>query len=191
MTDKFTTHYEQTPNWYLVNTYSGREKSVCKSIEQRIKSMEMSDKILEVILPTEEEIEYKNGERRKVTRKMYPGYLMIKMIMDEESWMAVRNITGVIGFISAEGNESRRYTVPVPLDDDEVERIMARMNSDTPRVRLGYSKGEVVRIKNGPFSDLMGSVTEVDEDRGKVRMYVSLFGRETPVEIDFLQLEKV
>ena len=177
--------------WYLVNTYSGREESVRKSIEQRVKTMDMGHKIFEVILPTEEEFEYKSGERRKVTRKMYPGYLMVKMVMEEATWFTVRNTPGVMGFISAEGETGSRHAKPIPLDDEEVERVMARMNSNVPRVRLGYNVGEVVRIKEGPFADFMGNVTEVDEERGKVRIQISLFGRETPVEIDFLQLEKV
>lgn len=180
----------EEPRWYLVHTPSGREDSVLRSLENRIETMDMKEKILKVILPTEEEIEYKSGERRKVVRKLYPGYLMVYMIMDDKSWYAVRNTPGITGFISAEDPFEKRPR-PVPLEDDEVQRIMDRINAGEPRIRIGYSKGESVRIKGGPFADFIGTVSEVDENRGKVRVQVSFFGRGTPVDLDFLQIERV
>ena len=175
--------------WYIVHTYSGQEDRVQKNLEQRISTMDVKDKILNVVVPTEEEVEIKEGERKTVQKKMYAGYLIVQMVMDEESWYVVRNTPGVTGFISAEDEREKRPK-PVPLEDAEVDRIMSRMTSDAPRVRVGYEAGESVRIKDGPFADFMGTVDEVLEDRGKVRVHVSFFGRETPVELDFLQIEK-
>ena len=175
--------------WYIVHTYSGQEDRVQKNLEQRINTMDVKDKILNVVVPTEEEVEIKEGERKTVQKKMYAGYLIVQMLMDEESWYVVRNTPGVTGFISAEDEREKRPK-PVPLEDAEVDRIMSRMTSDAPRVRVGYEQGESVRIKDGPFADFMGTVDEVLEDRGKIRVHVSFFGRETPVELDFLQIEK-
>ena len=151
--------------------------------------MDVKDKILNVVVPTEEEVEISEGERKTVQKKMYAGYLIVQMVMDEESWYVVRNTPGVTGFISAEDEREKRPK-PIPLEDSEVERIMSRMTSEAPRVRVGYESGESVRIKDGPFADFMGTVDEVLADRGKVRVHVSFFGRETPVELDFLQIEK-
>ncbi len=186
-----TTPTQESSNarWYFVHTYAGREESVLRNLEYRVKTMDMGAKIFEVLLPREEEIQYKEGERHKVMRKMYPGYLMVKMIMADDAWHVVRNTAGVTGFVSAEGGNQRRPT-PVPLSQKEVDDIKARINAAEPRVQLGYQPGETVRIKEGPFADFMGTVAEVDEDRGKVHVQVSFFGRETPVELDFLQLEK-
>ncbi len=175
--------------WYIVHTYSGQEDRVKKNLEQRIETMDVKDKIFEVVVPTEEEVEIREGERRTVQRKMYAGYLIVSMIMDDESWYVVRNTPGVTGFISAEDEREKRPK-PVPLEAAEVDRIMRRMTSEAPRVRIGFEKGDPVRIKDGPFADFMGTVDEVNEERGKVRVHVSFFGRETPVELDFLQLEK-
>ena len=176
--------------WYIVHTYSGQEDRVRKNLEQRIKTMDMNTKILEVVVPTEEEVEIKEGERKVVEKKMYAGYLLVRMLMDDESWYVVRNTPGVTGFISAE-DESEKRPKPVPLEDVEVDRIMRRMTSDeAPTVRIGYQRGDSVRIKDGPFADFMGTVDEVNEERGKVIVHVLFFGRETPVELDFLQLEK-
>lgn len=175
--------------WYIVHTYSGQEDRVKKNLEQRMETMDVKDKIFEVVVPTEEEVEIKEGERRTVQKKMYAGYLIVNMVMDDESWYVVRNTPGVTGFISAEDEREKRPK-PVPLEDSEVDRIMRRMVSEAPRVRIGYERGDAVRIKDGPFADFMGTVDEVNEERGKVRVHVSFFGRETPVELDFLQLEK-
>ena len=175
--------------WYIVHTYSGQEDRVQKNLEQRINTMDVKDKILKVVVPTEEEVEIKEGERKIVQKKMYAGYLIVQMMMDEESWYVVRNTPGVTGFISAE-DELEKRPKPVPLEDEEVDRIMRRMTSDAPRVRIGYEQGESVRIKDGPFADFIGTVDAVLEERGKIRVHVSFFGRETPVELDFLQIEK-
>jgi transcriptional antiterminator NusG len=175
--------------WYIVHTYSGQEDRVQKNLEQRIETMDMADKIFEVVVPTEEEVEIKEGERRTVEKKMYAGYLLVRMVMDDESWYVVRNTPGVTGFISAEDEREKRPK-PVPLEDVEVDRIMRRMKSEAPTVRIGFQKGDSVRIKDGPFMDFIGTVDEVNEERGKVSVHVSFFGRETPVELDFLQLEK-
>jgi transcriptional antiterminator NusG len=184
-----TTEKQTGSRWYIVHTYSGQEDRVRKNLEQRIETMDMKNKIFEVVVPTEEEVEIKEGERRTVEKKMYAGYILVHMVMDDESWYVVRNTPGVTGFISAEDEREKRPK-PVPLEDAEVDRIMRRMTSEAPRVRIGYEKGDTVRIKDGPFADFVGTVDEVNEERGKVRVHVSFFGRETPVELDFLQLEK-
>lgn len=175
--------------WYIVHTYSGHEDRVKKNLEQRIETMDVKDKIFEVVVPTEEAIEIKDGQRKAIQRKMYAGYLLVNMVMDDESWYVVRNTPGVTGFISAEDEREKRPK-PVPLEDAEVQRILSQMKSETPRVRIGFEVGDSVRIKDGPFADFMGIVDGVSEDRGKVRVLVSFFGRETPVELDFLQIEK-
>jgi len=175
--------------WYIVHTYSGHEDRVKKNLDQRIETMDVKDKIFEVIVPTEEAIEIKDGQRKAIQRKMYAGYLLVNMVMDDESWYVVRNTPGVTGFISAEDEREKRPK-PVPLEDAEVQRILSQMKSETPRVRIGFEVGDSVRIKDGPFADFMGIVDGVSEERGKVRVLVSFFGRETPVELDFLQIEK-
>jgi transcriptional antiterminator NusG len=180
---------ESAPRWYIVHAYSGQEERVKRNLELRIETMDVSDKIFEVVVPTEEEIEIKDGQRVPVPRKVFPGYIMVRMSMDDESWHVVRNTPGVTGFVSAE-DESEKRAKPVPLEDDEVKNILDQMESATPRVRVGFSKGQVVRITDGPFVDFMGSVDEVFADRAKVKVLVSFFGRETPVELDFLQVER-
>jgi len=177
-------------DWYIIHTYSGQEDRVKKNLELRIESMDVKDKIFQVVIPTEEEIEIKEGQRRSVHRKVFPGYILVQMVMDDDSWYVVRNTPGVTGFVSAEDERERRPK-PVPLEPREVEAIMNRMTQNTPRVRVGMTIGQMVRITSGPFADFMGSVDQVDEDKGKVRVLVSFFGRETPVELDFLQVEKV
>jgi transcriptional antiterminator NusG len=193
MTTRDTTSADSNPDtqerWYIIHTYSGHEDRVKKNLDQRIETMDVKDKILDVVVPTEEVIEIKDGERKSVQRKMYAGYLIVQMIMDDESWFVVRNTPGVTGFISAEDERERRPK-PVPLEDAEVARILNQMTADQPRVRIGFAKGDSVRIKDGPFADFMGTVDDVSEDQGKVRVLVSFFGRETPVELDFLQIEK-
>lgn len=193
MTTRGTTSADSNPDtqerWYIIHTYSGHEDRVKKNLDQRIETMDVKDKILDVVVPTEEVIEIKDGERKSVQRKMYAGYLIVQMIMDDESWFVVRNTPGVTGFISAEDERERRPK-PVPLEEAEVARILNQMTADQPRVRIGFAKGDSVRIKDGPFADFMGTVDDVSEDQGKVRVLVSFFGRETPVELDFLQIEK-
>ncbi len=170
--------------WYVVHCYSGHENKVKHNLEQRIESMGMKDKIFEVIVPTEEEVEIKDGKRRVVERRIFPGYILVNMIMTEESWYVVRNTPGVTGFVGM-GNK------PTPLRPEEVAQILKRMEVETPRVRVTFREGDRVRIIEGPFNDFRGTVAEVDMERGKVRVLVNFFGRETPVELDFLQVEKI
>lgn len=177
------------PRWYIVHAYSGQEERVKKNLEQRIATMDVKDKILQVVVPTEEEIEIKEGKRKSVPRKVFPGYILVQMIMDDESWHVVRETPGVTGFVSAE-DEYEKRPKPVPLEEREVEAILKQMQSEKPRVRVGFEKGQTVRITDGPFVDFMGVVDEVFPDRAKVRVLVSFFGRETPVELDFLQIER-
>jgi transcription termination/antitermination protein NusG len=170
--------------WYVVHCYSGYENKVCHAIEQRIETMGMRDKIFDVIVPTEEEIEVKDGKRRTVERRVFPGYILVQMKMDEDSWYVVRNTPGVTGFVGM-GND------PTPLRPEEVKQIMDRMSEEAPRVKVTFKVGQKVRIVDGPFNDFIGTVSAIDPDKSKVRVMVSFFGRETPVELDFLEVEKV
>jgi transcriptional antiterminator NusG len=175
--------------WYIVHTYSSQEDRVKKNLELRIETMDVKDRIFQVIVPTEDEVEIKDGRRKSVPRRVFPGYLIIQMKMDDESWYVVRNTPGVTGFVSAEDEHEGRPK-PVPLEEAEVQAIMNQMQSSKPRVRVGFEIGQTVRIKDGPFVDFMGAVDEVYPDRSKVKVLVSFFGRETPVELDFLQVER-
>ena len=175
--------------WYIVHTYSGQEQRVKKNLDLRVDTMDVGDKIFQVIVPTEEEIEMKGGQRKPVPKRVFPGYIIIQMKMDDEGWYVVRNTPGVTGFVSAE-DESEKRPKPVPLEQSEVDAILKQMESAQPRVRVGFEKGQTVRITDGPFVDFMGSVDEIYPDRTKVKVLVSFFGRETPVELDFLQVEK-
>ena len=187
MTEQVTT--ETGSEWYIVHTYSGQEDRVKRNLEMRIESMDVKDKIFQVVIPTEDEIEVKEGQRKTVQRKIFPGYILVQMTMDDQSWYVVRNTPGVTGFVSAEDERERRPK-PVPLEAREVEQIMNRMYSPEPKVKVGLVPGEMVRITSGPFAEFMGAIDVVDEDKGKIRVLVSFFGRETPVELDFLQVEK-
>ena len=169
--------------WYVVHCYSGQENKVRHAIEQRIETMGMQDKIFDVVVPTEEEIEVRDGKRRKIERRVFPGYILVQMIMDEDSWYVVRNTPGVTGFVGM-GNE------PTPLRPEEIAQIMRRMEAEAPKLKVTFKPGQRVRIIDGPFNDFMGTVSEIDMERAKVRVLVSFFGRETPVELDFLQVEK-
>jgi transcriptional antiterminator NusG len=171
--------------WYVVHSYSGYENKVKKNLEQRIETMDMQDKIFEVVVPTEEEVELRDGQRHTTERRIYPGYILVHMIMTDESWYVVRNTPDVTGFVSGEGSK------PTPLSDEEVERIMKRMQAEAPKIKVSFRTGEKVRIIEGPFEDFMGTVDEINTEKGKVRVLVSFFGRETPIELDFLQVEKV
>jgi transcriptional antiterminator NusG len=157
-------------------------------LDQRVKHMDMGGKIFEVVIPTEEEIEIREGQRRTVSRKLFPGYVLVQMIMDDDSWYVVRNTPGVTGFAgnTSETDRSR----PMPLGDEEVARILRQMHAAAPRINVGFKVGEAVRVTDGPFVDFVGQVDEINLDKGKVRVMVSMFGRETPVELDFLQVEK-
>ena len=175
---------------YIIHTYSGQEDRVKKNLEQRIASMDVGDRILQVVIPTEEEIEIKDGRRRSVRKKVFPGYIMVQMSMDDDSWHIVRNTPGVTGFVSSEDEKELRPK-PVPLEQREVDNILKQIESEAPKVRIGFAAGQSVRINDGPFADFIGIVDQVMSDRGKVRILVSFFGRETPVELDFLQVEKL
>ncbi len=170
--------------WYVIHCYSGQENKVCHSIEQRIETMNMQDRIFDVVVPTEEEIEVKEGKRRTVERRVFPGYILVQMRLDEDSWYVVRNTPGVTGFVGM-GND------PTPLRKEEVAQIMRRMESESPKVKVTYKLGQKVRIIDGPFNEFIGTVGEIDMEKAKVRVMVSFFGRETPVELDFLQVEKI
>ncbi len=169
--------------WYVIHCYSGAEHKVKRNLEQRIESMGMRDKIFEVIIPTEEEIEIKDGKRRVVERRIFPGYLLVNMIMDEDAWAVVRHTPGVLGFVGT-GDK------PTPLRPEEVAQILKRMEAETPRLKVTFKPGERVRIIDGPFRDFHGVVDEIDMQRAKVRVLVNFFGRETPIELDFLQVER-
>jgi len=169
--------------WYVVHCYSGYENKVRHNLEQRIETMGMKDKIFDVVIPTQEEIEVKDGKRRTVERHVFPGYVLVNMIMTEESWYVVRNTPGVTGFVGM-GNQ------PTPLRPEEVAQILKRMEAEAPHVKVTFKVGERVRIVDGPFNDFRGTVAEIDQERNKVRVMVNFFGRETPVELDFLQVEK-
>jgi transcriptional antiterminator NusG len=171
-------------SWYVIHTYSGYEERVKKNLEQRIKYMDSGDEISQVIIPTEVEIEVKNGQRRSVDRKILPGYILVQMKMSDQSWSIVRNTPGVTGFV---GSGSK----PTPLEEEEVGQILKQMEAEAPRVRVGFRKGQSVRVTNGPFIDFVGVVDDISLDKGKVKVLLSLFGRETPVELDFLQVEKL
>jgi len=170
--------------WYVVHCYSGYENKVKKGLEQRINSMGMQNLIFRAVVPTEEEIDVREGKRKVIPRRVFPGYILVEMIMTEESWYVVRNTPGVTGFVSS-GDK------PAPLRDDEVAKILKRMETDQPKVRVTYRPGQVVHIIDGPFTDFRGTVDEVNMEKGKVRVLVSMFGRETPLELDLLQVEKV
>ena len=188
-TDSTETAQDVQRRWYIIHTYSGQEDRVKKNIELRIETMDIRDKIFQVVVPTEEEIEIKEGRRKPVTKRVFPGYIIVQMTMDDESWHVVRNTPGVTGFVSAEDEKEGRPK-PVPLEEAEVQSILNHMESAEPRVRAGFDKGQVVRITDGPFADFMGAVDEVYPERSKARVLVSFFGRDTPVELDFLQIEK-
>jgi len=171
------------PEWFVVHSYSGMENKVKKNIEHRAESMGMTDRILEIVVPTETEIEIRNGSRREVERKVFPGYILVRMIMDEDSWYVVRNSPGVTGFVGI-GNK------PTPLSSEEIDKIMQRIESDAPKLKVSFQPGETVRILSGPFAEFNGVVEEIDAEKGKAKVLVSFFNRATPVEVDFLQLER-
>ncbi len=170
--------------WYVIHTYSGYEDRVKRNLEQRIKSMDAAGDISEVVIPTEDEIEVRSGQRQTITKKILPGYVLVHMQMSDQSWNIVRNTAGVTGFV---GSGSK----PVPLVQNEVDRILKQMTSEAPKVKVGFRKGQSVRVTDGPFTDFVGLVDEIVPEKGKVKVLLSLFGRETPVELDFLQVEKL
>lgn len=174
-------------NWYVVHTYSGYENKVKTNLEKRIESMEMQDKIFRVLVPMEEETELKDGKKKTVMRKVFPGYVLVEMAMTDDSWYVVRNTPGVTGFVGSSGAGSK----PTPLLPDEVQVILASMGVDESRIIVDYEVGESVRVKEGPFANTIGLIEEVDAKNGKLKLLVNMFGRETPVELEFFQVEKI
>ncbi len=170
--------------WYFIHCYSGREHKVKHKLDRRVESLGMEDKIFQVVVPTEDEMELRQGERRTVERRIFPGYLLVQMILDDESWYVVRDTPGVIGFVGM-GDK------PTPLRPSEVSGIMERMEAEAPKIKVSFKPGEKVRIVDGPFDGFIGVVDSIDMDRATVHVMVSFFGRETPVELDFLQVEKI
>jgi len=179
-------HIEATvegPAWYVIHCYSGYENKVRHNLEQRIETMGMKDMIFDVLIPMQEEVEVKDGKRRTVERHIFPGYVLVNLALSEESWYVVRNTPGVTGFVGMGNN-------PTPLRKEEFDAIVKRTEAESPTVKVTFKVGERVRIVDGPFNDFRGTVAEIDMERTKVRVMVSFFGRETPVELDFLQVEK-
>jgi len=174
----------QKREWFVIHTYSGYEQKVKTNLEHRIKTMDMTGKIFQVVIPVEDEVEVRDGQRRTVQRKVFPGYVLVEMQMDDDSWNVVRNTPGVTGFVGSANK-------PIPLMEHEVNAILKQMEAETPRVRIAFQRGQSVRIIDGPFAEFIGVVDEINQERGKVRVLVSFFGRETPVELDFLQVEKL
>lgn len=174
----------QGRRWYVLHTYSGYEENVEKNLRQRIDSMDMEDKIYNILIPTEKKIKIKNGKRKVVEEKIFPGYVMVEMIVTDESWYVVRNTPNVTGFIGT-------GTIPTPISDKEIKSLQKRMGVEEPKFKIDVTEGSPVRIMDGPFKNMEGKVTNIDESKGKVKVSVSMFGRETPVELDFLQIKKI
>ncbi|MDO8560532.1 MAG: hypothetical protein G01um101431_79 [Parcubacteria group bacterium Gr01-1014_31] len=175
---------QQGRRWYVIHTYSGYEENVKRNLEQRIESMDMEDKIFSVLIPTEKKIRIKNGRRKIVTEKIFPGYVLVEMIVDDNSWYVVRNTPNVTGFIGS-------GTTPTPISDDEIHELQKRMGVEEPTYTIDVVAGAPVRIVDGPFKNYEGKVANVDKARGKIKVLISVFGRETPVELDFLQVKKI
>jgi transcriptional antiterminator NusG len=171
-------------NWYAIHTYAGYEKAVQRNLKQRIESLGVEDKIFDVVVPTEKKIKIKGGKRVEEEEKIYPGYLLVDMIVDDNSWYVVRNTPRVTGFVGS-------GVQPVPLEEKEIETLFKRMQSDTVKHKIDFAVDDAVVVVDGPFKDLEGKIGEVDEDRGKVKVLVPMFGRETPVELDFLQVRRI
>lgn len=169
--------------WFVIHTYSGYENKVRQNLMHRVETMDVADRIFDVIVPTQEEIEIKSGQRQTVQRKVFPGYVLVKMVMDDDSWYVVRNTPGVTSFVGM-GNR------PAALSQTEVDSIITGMTAEAPRVKVSLSVGDTVRIMDGPFSDFRGAIDEINQEKGKVKVLVSFFGREVPVELDFLQVER-
>ncbi len=175
---------QQGRNWYALHTYSGYEDAVARNLKQRIESLGMEDKIFQVIVPKEKKIQIKNGKRKLVEERIYPGYVLVEMIVTDDSWYVARNTPRVTGFVGS-------GTTPTPLSQEEVDSLMKRMGVEEPKYKVDVSAGDAVRITDGPFKEFDGRVEEVDEARGKVKVLVSMFGRETPVELDYLQIKRI
>ncbi len=174
-------------NWYVIHTYSGYENKVKSNLESRVQTMGMEDRIFTILVPTEDELEVKNGKKRVVQRKTFPGYVLVEMVMTDDSWYVVRNTPGVTGFVGSTGAGSK----PVPLMPHEVQSILRTMGVNEPRQTVVYDVGEVVRMVEGPFADMVGTVEEVHPEQQKLKVLVSMFGRETPLEVDYGQVERL
>jgi transcriptional antiterminator NusG len=180
---------EDEKKWYMIHTYTGRESQVKANLEQRIKSMDAGEDIFQIVIPTMEEIEIKEGQRRTVAKKLFPGYVLVQMKMNNESWNVVRNTPGVTSFVSNQDDQGK--LIPTTLEEEEVKAILERMESGAPQVKVGLSKGQSVRITDGPFIDFAGVIDDINPEKGTVKVLVSFFGRETPVELDFLQVDRL
>jgi len=174
----------QERNWYVIHTYSGYEDAVARNLKQRIESLGMEDKIFSVLVPKEKKIKIKNGKRKLVEEKIYPGYVLVEMVVTDDSWYVVRNTPNVTGFVGA-------GTTPIPVSTDEIEYLKKRMGTDAPQYDIQVALGDVVKIIDGPFKDFEGKVSAIDQERGKIKVLVNMFGRDTPVELDSLQIKKL
>lgn len=182
--DQTKTSTNPKAKWYVVHTYSGHEKKVSNTLKQRIESLKLQDKVLDILIPTQEKIEIKEGKKSPIKEKIFPGYLLVYMVMDDDSWLAVRTTPGVTGFIGTS-------TKPTPLPEEEIKTIRRFMAMEAPKFKTTFTLGEAVKITDGPFSEFLGTISEIDEARGKLKVLVSVFGRETPVELDLLQVAKL
>ncbi|MEI7683075.1 MAG: transcription termination/antitermination protein NusG [Candidatus Saccharibacteria bacterium] len=176
--------YDTTKQWYAIHTYSGYEEKVAESIRQRLESLDMADKIFQVVVPKEKMIEVKNGKRKVVEKRIFQGYVLVQMKLSEDAWYIVRNTPSVTGFVGS-------GTEPTPVSDDEMEKIMKRMGRAEPKHKIDFNVGEVVNITDGPFKGFDGTINEIDAQKGKLKVLVNMFGRETPVELDSLQVKRV
>ena len=174
----------QDKNWYVIHTYSGYEDAVTKSLKQRIESLGMEDRIFNVLVPKEKKIKIKNGKRKLVEEKIYPGYVLIEMIVTDDSWYVVRNTPNVTGFVGA-------GTVPVPVSTQEIKTLKKRMGVQEPQFKIDVLEGDSVKIIDGSFKDFSGKVSKVDGDKGRIKVLINMFGRDTPVDLDFLQIKKI
>jgi transcriptional antiterminator NusG len=170
--------------WYAIHTYSGYEENVVRNLKQRIESMDMEDKIFDIIVPKEKKIKIKNGKRQVIEEKIFPGYVLVSMLVTDDSWYVVRNTPNVTGFIGT-------GTIPTPISDKEIQDLQKRMGVEEPKFTIDVTAGAAVRITDGPFKNMEGKVVEVDQEKGKIKVLVSMFGRETPVNLDFLQIKKI
>ena len=175
---------DKDARWFVVHAYSGHEQRVAHQLKQRVESMNLEDKILEILIPTQERIEIRSGAKQQIKEKIFPGYILVKMVLNEQSWLTVRTTNGVTGFIGV-GNK------PTPLDQEEVKSIQKFVNMKAPKFKAKFSVGEAVKIIDGAFAEFLGSVDSIDEEKGKIKVLVSIFGRETPVELDLLQVAKI
>lgn len=178
------TQIKTEAQWYVVHTYAGHEEKVQNTLKQRVESMGLKNKVLEIVVPTAKKIEIRSGKKQEIDERIFPGYMLVKMILTDDSWLAVRTTPGITSFVGI-GNK------PTPLPEKEVHAILKFMKMEAPKFKTKFSVGEAVKIIDGPFADFLGTVNEIDEKKGKVKVLVSIFGRETPVELDFLQISKL